>query len=309
MTEHCRRFLIRIYVCFMTRILLTPGLGNQFFQAAAALRCRSQGETLGQVVVSGRYLSKKHGGVLLTNLPFIRGLAEVKARWMDDMAYLAWQRAGHLGGVRRAMELLGYWMESPLPRRQTYTQINYESLSAHKVGAGYFQDVSSDVIASVVRDLIDLPSLDAMLKEQDIRAAHCIHIRAGDYQLAGIYTLLDSSYYLSAVRAMATSIGEDVRWEVVTDDPDDARVQVIHDTLQTNGVRLEPMSRGAVVHDLLRLIGSRSLVCANSTFSVAAAYIRAYRDCGRHPPCVPKDWFNTPALKAPSFYSRNWMPH
>jgi hypothetical protein len=307
MTERYRRFLIRIYVCSMTRILLTPGLGNQFFQAAAALGCRRQGDTLGQVVVSGRYLSKKHGGVLLTNLPFIRGLAEVKARWMDDMAYLAWQRVGHLGGVRRSMELLGYWMESPLPWRQIYPQINYDSLSAHEVGAGYFQSVSSDVITSVIGDLIDIPSLDAMLKEQDIRAAHCIHIRAGDYQLAGIYTLLDSSYYLSAVRALVTSIGEDVRWEVVTDDPDDPRVQFIHNTLQTNGVRLAPMSRGTVVNDLLRLIGSRSLVCANSTFSVAAAYIRAYRDGGGHSPYVPKDWFNTSELKDPSFYAGNWI--
>jgi hypothetical protein len=293
----------------MTRILLTPGLGNQFFQAAAALRCRRQSETLGQVVLSSRYLSKKHGGVLLTNLPFIRGLAEVKAWWIDDMAYLAWQRAGHFGVVRRSMELLGCWVEPPLQCRQKYSQFNYESLSAHRVGAGYFQDVSSDAIASLLGDLIDLPSLDDMLKEQDIRPAHCIHIRAGDYQLAGIYTSLDSSYYLSAVRAMATSIGEDVRWQIVTDDPDDQRVQVIHDTLRINGVCLEPMSRGAVVYDLLRLISSRSLVCANSTFSVAAAYIRAYRDDCGHPPCVPKNWFNTLALKAPSFYPGDWIPH
>lgn len=309
MTEHCRRFLIRIYVYSMTRILFTPGLGNQFFQAATALECRRQDETCGQVVVSGRYLSKKHGGLLLTNLPFIRGLSDVKACWMDDMAYLAWQRAGQFGGVRRAMRLLGCWMEPPLPWHQQYAQVNYESLSTHKVGAGYFQDVSSDVIGSVMSDLINLPALDAMLKEQDIRAAHCIHIRAGDYQLAGIYNLLDSSYYLSAVRAIASFIGEDARWEVVTDDPDDPRVQDIHDTLQAHGVRLAPMSRGDAVHDLLRLISSRSLVCANSTFSVAAAYIREYRDDGGHPPCVPKAWFNTPALKAPRFYAGNWIIH
>lgn len=293
----------------MTRILFTPGLGNQFFQAAAALRCRRLDENLGQVVLSGRYLSKKHGGVLLTNLPFIRGLEAVKAPLMDDIAYLAWQRVGHLGSVRGALGLFGYWMEPPLPWHNQSALTDYESLSTYKVGAGYFQDVSSDVIGSVMADLISLPALDAMLKEQDIRAAHRIHIRAGDYQSAGIYNLLDSNYYLSAVRAMTSSIGEDARWEVVTDDPDDPRVQVIYDTLRTHGFRLETMSSGAAVHDLLRLISARSLVCANSTFSVTAAFIRAYRDEGGQPPCVPKAWFNTPALKAPGFYAGNWIIH
>jgi hypothetical protein len=291
----------------MTKILFTPGLGNQFFQAAAALRCRRMDETLGQVVLSGRYLSKKHGGVLLTNLPFVRGLAAVKARFMDDIAYLAWQRVGHLGNVRGAMGLLGYWMESPLPWHDQSALTDYESLPTYKVGAGYFQDVSFDVIGSVMADLISLPALDAMLKEQDIRAANRIHIRAGDYKSAGIYNLLESNYYLSAVQAMASSIGEDARWEVVTDDPDDPRVQGIHDTLRAHGVRLETMSRGSAVPDLLRLISARSLVCANSTFSVTAAYIRAYRNDGGQPPCVPKAWFNTPTLKTPGFYAENWV--
>lgn len=293
----------------LTRILFTPGLGNQFFQAAAALRYRYFDEDFGQVVVSARYLSKKHGGVLLTSLPFIQGLATVKARLIDDVAYLAWQRAGHLGSVRRAMGLMGYWIEPPLPCRQQSTQVDYESFLTHEVGAGYFQDVSSDVINSIMGDLISLPALDAMLKEQDIRAAHCIHIRAGDYGSAGIYNLLESNYYLSAVQAMASSIGKDARWEVVTDDPDDPRVLRIHDTLRAHGVRLETMSRGAAVHDLLRLIGARSLVCANSTFSATAAYIRAYRCDGAHPPCVPKAWFNTLPFKAPGFYATNWIIH
>ena len=292
----------------MTRILLTPGLGNQFFQAIAALRCRLD-DSMGQVVVSDRYLSNKHGGVLLSTLPFIRGLDAVNARWMDNMAYLVWQRAGQLGVVRRAMGLLDFWIEPPLPWRTQCAQINYDALPIHKTGAGYFQDVSFDVIGAVLGDLVNLSALDNMLQEQDIRAAHCIHIRAGDYQAAGIYSQLDASYYLSAVRAVFRSAGEEVPWEIVTDNPDDSRVKDIYDTLRDYGVRLEPMSRRSAVQDMLRLINARSLVCANSTFSVASAYIRSLRNGGSHPPCVPSAWFNTPELKAPGFYAKNWIIH
>jgi|GEM_PF-4042955 len=293
----------------MTKILFSPGLGNQFFQAVAAIRCKKADQDLGQVVVSNRYLSNKHGGQLLTELPFIRGLTSIPARWIDDVVYFAWQRLGNHAIVHFIMDLMGCWVEPPLPWCHSSVKVNDDIVGASHLGAGYFQDVVAASIKQSLDELIDVPSLDALLSKHDIRAARCIHIRAGDYQAAGIYSMLDASYYLSCVSSIAPSCGVDDSWEVVTDNPDDPRVQSIYEALQKYGIRLEPMSRFSVMHDLLRLINAQSLVCANSTFSIAAAYIRSLRDGEAIPPCVPRAWFNTPALKAPGFYDLNWNIH
>lgn len=290
----------------MTRVLLTPGIGNQLFQVAAAANCRAAPSEPANVVVLKRYLRSRHGDRMVVDFPFVTSVAVNSASRMDDLAYFMWQRFGTARFVRWISRVAGVWMENSLPRIDQPTPIDFAEIRTYALGCGYWQDVVPEAIHRGLRTVIDLQQLDQVLAQHGVVPRNRIHVRAGDYESAGIYSMLDVDYYIDCLSAEGRAHEP---WEMVTDNPRDPRVQRIFLALKQRGFCLDDIVQKNAAEDFLRLISAKTLVCANSTFSVSAAYIRELRNGAANRTFVPATWFNTPSLKRPDFYARHWIVH
>jgi hypothetical protein len=290
----------------MTKVLLTPGIGNQLFQVVAAANLRAHSCQPAIVAVSKRYLESKHGGLMVVDFPFISHVDVQSTSQMDDLAYFLWLRFGSSKFVQWISAVSGVWMECPLPRIDQHRLINLSKIKMYPLSCGYWQDFAAEVIISGLRSVIDIQQLNLVLSLHDVTSQNRIHVRAGDYKSAKIYTMLDENYYTECVIAAGKP---HEKWEMVTDNPQDPRVQQIFVALKKKGVILDDILQINAEEDFLRLISAKTLICANSTFSVAAAYIRDLLNRTTNQTFVPATWFNTPSLKRPDFYANHWIVH
>jgi hypothetical protein len=291
----------------MTKFFLTPGIGNQFFQLVAAASCAQKKHSTANVVISKHYLKSKHGGVLISDFPFITNVKIGFANRLENIVYFFWQRFGDLGIIRWVFKLFKVMIEKPAHNLNQESPPDLNKFKAYSLACGYWQDILPEVILKRLGHLIDIAKLKAFLVQHRISSRNRIHIRAGDYKSSGIYSMLNEDYYIGCMSAVSLNNRSHEPWEVVTDDPLDDRVMKIFLALKNGGFYLDDMVKKSVMEDFLRLISAGTLVCANSTFSISAAHIRDLCGLGDGNTFVPNDWFGACQLKRPNFYSHHWF--
>jgi len=111
-----------------------------------------------------------------------------------------------------------------------------------------------------------------------------VHVRRGDYlKVPHVLPVLPIEYYESAVERAVRHWNVE-RFVVCTDDP--AWVQS-HFLPRFRSYRMELSPQRGDIHDFVALTECRSLITANSTFSVMAGILAAHGRC-----ISPWQWFN-----------------
>lgn len=272
----------------MIRFFISPGVGNQFFQLVAAAHYSASLKEPVEIVIVNRYLDKKHGGVKLHEMDFVRNAIVRKGKYYETVIYFLWQRFGEYWLVRKLMSALRIFVEDPVSDGEK-TILCREYLK-FKWFCGYWQSLNPESIAAGVRAITDVAALERIHVRIGGCADNRIHVRAGDYNKSSLFQLLSPAYYTNAI----SRVGEpfDV-WEITTDDPGDSRVTAIVRSLRERGVQVSCAEPCSVTADFLTLIFSKKLVCANSTFSLAAAYIAIAYHKGGNTVCLPIGWYRS----------------
>lgn len=274
----------------LIRIELRGGLGNQLFQAAAALNLARRIGAAVEFDVS-RFHSNHARGYALG--PFPHGATAVPAR----LTIIA-KAQRRLAKIWRAFgfDVVQSWQGPILHERSYSYDDRILSISDSCYLSGYFQSwrYFTD-IADELKETFD-PSIAASQSAKDFATRIgpndlSIHIRAGDYksnpEARAIHGVLPADYYHKAMQLAETSSGYEKTF-CFSDSSDEARRLL-------GGHPGVTFVEGFSSHDDLYLMSRcRSHIIANSTFSYWGAWL------GRDPGGIviaPKAWFTEQHLK------------
>ncbi len=278
------------------------GLGNQMFQAAAAL---------GLAASTGRFPVLDMGAIPLPTGDPVR--EHIRDDVLDTFRTLAgvrrlYRRAGLIGRVERAGRRLRPSYREPegligfdpdFPSRATEQRFAGYFMSWRYFGSAMTGPRALFGIGSAPSSRWFRQQLAHIQRERPI----ALHVRLGDYQEhTSVYGALGPTYYERALREVIALVGQRPVW-VFSDDSEAAAIRV--DGL---GASIRFVDHPASEHPLMSLwlmSQADALIGANSSFSWWAAYLatRAHR-----PNAFPYPHFVSDALPEPqAYYPPAWM--
>ena len=293
--------------------MLSGGLGNQLFQAAAALDVAR-----GNPVVLWPDLGapRRQDGVTadLLRIPFPThvtvgrlGVSGV-LRWLARKAANYMLRIGVIGSdverdsrYRRLAALAAAVVLWPALRTAVRVRaavgIGHDPVCTSALGGdplllGYFQTwrhvSSQNIRATLIHGLasIDDPWFSQMHALAEVEAPIIVHVRLGDYRKEPGLGLIGPEYYAAAL-AEARSVWPDSRIWLFSDEPDAAIAMLPAGTPAPRVI--DPPTTATQPADLLRVMTlGRCYILANSTFGWWAAMLAQAAD---RQVTVPDPWF------------------
>lgn len=273
------------------KVLLTPGIGNQFFQVLRALIiCENLKIDSFELILSKRYISKKHGGFTLLDLGVTKHLNFKSANFFELILYFFWHRLGHNSIPKD-------FCEHRIISEGNIEKLNIQTKNLNQknwIICGYFQN---EFINNVNRNLSAFISKSQLIKQSNDfeipTSLNVIHIRGGDYLKIDYYKTLNFDYYYRCISASGFEKGP---WYIISDDLSSEYVNFLIGQLIDRGIIVRKLSdSNDISFDFLSMVFSRVLICANSTFSLAAAYIKFYMEPSdtKNKSYVPREWYSS----------------
>lgn len=159
----------------------------------------------------------------------------------------------------------------------------------------YLEHVHSERRTQVCKAISGLASNHALFGPRDI----VIHVRRGDYLEPGVrevHGVLPYGYYANAISSLRRSNQSGKVWVI-----SDGRLTDLHKLEQQIGTSVTQVEAASLWTDLQALIGSPSLVIANSTFSWIAGWLNQGRNV-----FAPQPWFFTDQYDTSDLIPPHW---
>lgn len=280
-------------------MIITGGLGNQLFQIAGALSATDQ--VVHVITCVGN--PKRHAGKLeVSSLDFQGRVQFTKCDKRHYLSPLAFRAMLSFATTKRdlldkspyrgALLLLSGAIFSAHLRVLVYPRISrgvgHDPKFKECTGnlfIGYFQ---SHRIPSSVRELFTYALNQIELKQSRPKrnsSEALIHVRLGDYRSEPTFGVLDSEYFLRALKLLEKK-GPISQIFVFSDEPV-AALKVIPSNY-FDRIKVDELAEESPLITLCRMRGYESYVLANSTFSWWAAYTSASKNV-----FIPEPWFVT----------------
>lgn len=296
-----------------TRVMLTGGLGNQLFQAAAALDLAHGGqvETLPDLGAPRRADGVTADALRLhwpqtvavgdvATVPLLTGLARKSAGYMLRIGVIGagierarWFRAAATFAASLAL--------TPVLRVRCAVSaavgVGYDATcvsSRHRpLLIGYFQTwrhVMAPHVLPVMRDAFDGVAEQwfcEMAQHAEREQPIVVHVRLGDYRKEPGLGLIAGEYYAQAISAATAELPDSRIW-LFSDEPD-AALQMLPEHIAAANPRIvDPPSADSHPAELMRVMSlGRRFVLGNSTFGWWAAMLSPNTPVV----CVPTPWF------------------
>lgn len=272
------------------RVKLTGGLGNQFFQYAAAAAIASRTDADIEIDDSFyRRHHKRHRALEITDFP-------ISGRLIKD------QRSSFLRGLKSSWDsIAGNGLKA---YREPHLHFDTGSLKLQAPISiqGYFQSERYfQAIAPSIRQQFRVPrpmNPKVLAIGDKLHEAATLHIRRGDYVLSeknrSIYAQCTLEYYRTAVECLPS----DVPVYVLSDDMDWVRRNF------KIPQRLTFPESETAMEDLWLMTQARHHVIANSTFSWWGAWLADATDGLK---IAPRKWFCDDAINDLDLVPAHWL--
>lgn len=279
----------------MTSVLLRGGLGNQLFQAAAALW--AGGGQANLLVIPSQLANNQLDSFNLP--PSIKRVSFYPSRLTEKLLNASLAISGEHEGL-----LVDF-------RRKTYSQIlkylisefqtinimsdlgkcSWTPSKKSELAIGYFQTYQYVETPRVLRQLMEIrpkqssKNYEKFLSRARMREILVVHVRRGDYKKEPLFGLLSRNYYANAIGMAMQNRNYDEIW-LFSDEPKLARSLVPNRFNERIVVPEEVVRETSEIFDLMRL--GTGFVIANSSFSWWAATLSK----GEKPQIyAPAKWF------------------
>ena len=271
---------------------IVGGLGNQLFCFFAGLDLAARLKLKLRLDLTDIYSKSQKHKVTLESLNLVKNLPTIRRK-----AYLVTYLINRFYSMK--------------PRANIFRSdeigfdSKFEEIDSSRRVEGYFQTyIYFDRVKNFIPNVELINPSNWFLKEKNLiqeNQAIALHVRRGDYiKLKNLYGLLDSSYYLRAIKRLQ-SMKVDGRIWVFSDDIVEAK-QLLEAVLPSNTHWVIAPETSDAAESLILMSHATANIIANSTFSWWGAALNY-----KNPPViVPKKWFQN--MEDPKkLYPPNWI--